>query len=94
MRLADQLRFNWQVFSGNALRTFLLLLAVAIGVAAVVMLTSVGEGARRYIDQEFSSLGNRLIVVFPGRNETTGGAPPLFGNSPRDLTLADAEAAH
>ena len=92
MRLADQLRFNWQVFSGNALRTFLLLLAVAIGVAAVVMLTSVGEGARRYIDQEFSSLGNRLIVVFPGRNETTGGAPPLFGNSPRDLTLADAEA--
>ena len=92
MRLADQLRFNWQVFSGNVLRTFLLLLAVAIGVAAVVMLTSVGEGARRYIDQEFSSLGNRLIVVFPGRNETTGGAPPLFGNSPRDLTLADAEA--
>lgn len=92
MRLADQLRFNWQVFSGNALRTGLLLLAVAIGVASVIMLTSVGEGARRYIDREFSSLGNRLIVVFPGRNETVGGRPPLFGNSPRDLTLDDAGA--
>lgn len=92
VRLADQLRFNWQVFSGNVLRTGLLLLAVAIGVASVVMLTSVGEGARRYIDQEFSSLGNRLIVVFPGRNETVGGRPPLFGNTPRDLTLGDAEA--
>jgi len=92
VRLADQLRFNWQVFSGHAMRTFLLLLAVAIGVASVVMLTSVGEGARRYIDREFSSLGNRLVVVFPGRNETVGGAPPVFGNSPRDLTLEDAEA--
>ncbi|MAT52174.1 MAG: peptide ABC transporter permease [Porticoccaceae bacterium] len=92
MRLADQLRFNWQVFSGHPLRTALLLLAVAIGVAAVIMLTSLGEGARRYIDAEFSSLGNRLIVVFPGRNETTGGAPPVYGNTARDLTLEDARA--
>ncbi len=92
MRLADQLRFNWQVFSGNALRTFLLLLAVSIGVAAVVMLTSVGEGARRFVDREFSALGNRLVIVLPGRTETVGGPPPMFGNVTRELTLEDAEA--
>lgn len=92
MRLADQWRFSWQVFRGHRLRTALLLLAVAIGVASVVMLTSLGEGARRYVDAEFSSLGNRLLIVFPGRNETVGGAPPVYGISPRDLTREDAAA--
>jgi len=92
VNLTDQLRFNWRVFGGQRVRTLLLLLAVAIGVASVVLLTSLGEGARRYIDREFSSLGNRLLIVFPGRNETVGGHPPLFGAAPRDLTLEDALA--
>lgn len=92
MLFADQLRFNTRVFSAQRMRTFLLLLAVTIGVASVVMLTSLGEGARRYIDAEFSSLGNRLLIVFPGRNETTGGHPPIYGTAPRDLTLEDALA--
>lgn len=92
MILRDQLRFNWQVFSAQPMRTFLLLLSVTIGVASVVMLTSVGEGARQYIEDQFSSLGNRLLIVFPGRNETVGGQPPIYGTSPRDLTLEDALA--
>jgi len=92
MLFADQLRFNWRVFSAQRMRTFLLLLAVTIGVASVVMLTSLGEGARRYIDAEFSSLGNRLLIVFPGRKETLGGQPPIYGTAPRDLTLSDALA--
>jgi len=92
MRLSDQLRFNLQVFQRHGMRTFLLLLAVAIGVSAVILLTSLGEGAKRYVDREFSSLGNRLLVVLPGRKETTGGSPPMFGNAPRDLTVEDAEA--
>ncbi|MFA5632139.1 MAG: ABC transporter permease [Porticoccaceae bacterium] len=89
---ADQLRFNGRVFVAQRMRTFLLLLAVTIGVASVVMLTSLGEGARRYIDAEFSRLGNRLLIVFPGRNETVGGHPPIYGTAPRDITLADALA--
>src|SRR5690606_18980983 len=92
MLFGDQLRFNWRVFSAQRMRTFLLLLAVTIGVASVVMLTSLGEGARRYIDAEFSSLGNRLLIIFPGRKETVGGQPPIYGTSPRDLTLEDALA--
>ena len=92
MKLADQLSFNTRVFGAQRMRTFLLLLAVTIGVAAVVMLTSLGEGARRYVNAEFSSLGNRLLIVFPGRNETVGGHPPIYGTSPRDLTLGDTMA--
>lgn len=92
MKLHDQLVFNRQIFLRHRVRTFLLLLAVAIGVASVILLTSLGEGARRYIDREFSALGNRLLVVLPGRKETTGGAPPIYGAVPRDLTLEDANA--
>ncbi len=92
MRLTDQIHFNWQLFHGHRVRTVLMLVAVAIGVASVIMLTSLGEGARRYIDREFSSLGNRLLIVFPGRKETTGGGPPVYGTAPRDLTLEDALA--
>lgn len=90
MRAIDQLRFTSQVLSRQRWRTLLLLLTISLGVASVVMLTSVGEGARRYVNAEFSSLGNQILIVLPGKTETTGGAPPLYGTSPRDLTLEDA----
>jgi len=70
-----------------------MLLAMAIGVAAVVVLTSLGEGARRYVTGEFASLGTNLLIVIPGRSETTGGAPAIVvGQTPRDLTLDDARS--
>jgi putative ABC transport system permease protein len=69
-----------------------MLSAMAIGVAAVVLLTALGEGARRYVIGEFSALGTHLLIVLPGRSETTGGPPPLLGETPRDLTLEDALA--
>ena len=69
--------------------------ATSIGVAAVVILTSLGEGARRYVRQEFESLGTNLIVVLPGRTETFGGTASLAsGRTARDLTIEDAVALH
>ncbi|MCK5366665.1 MAG: ABC transporter permease, partial [Gammaproteobacteria bacterium] len=77
---------------GYRARTLLTLLAMGIGVASVVMLTALGEGARRFVTGEFQSLGTHLLIVLPGRSETTGGPPPLLGETPRDLTLDDALA--
>ncbi|MBL1264758.1 ABC transporter permease [Methylomicrobium sp. RS1] len=74
------------------LRTALIILAMSIGVASVSVLVALGDSARRYIVHEFESLGTHLVIVLPGRNETTGGPPPLFGETPRDLTLGDARA--
>lgn len=74
------------------LRAALIVLAMGIGVAAVNMLTALGDSARNYVVHEFESLGTHLLIILPGRTETTGGHPPLFGETPRDLTLADAEA--
>ena len=92
MLLPDQIRFNWQVFQRHGTRTLLMLLAVGIGVASVILLTSLGEGARRYVDNQFSSLGSNLLFIFPGKNETTGSGPPMYGTSPRDLTVEDTQA--
>jgi putative ABC transport system permease protein len=71
----------------------MMLLATAIGVAAVVTLTALGEAARLYVTGEFQSLGTHLLIVLPGRTETTGAGPSMLaGATPRDLTLADARA--
>jgi len=76
---------------GHALRTGLSMLGVGIGVASVVMLTSLGEGARSYVTDQFASLGTNILIVVPGKTETTGGIPGL-GGVPEDLTIRDAEA--
>lgn len=91
MRFRDLLAFAAGALSGHRLRTALSMIGVAIGVAAVVILTSLGEGARRYVIEQFASLGTNLLIVLPGRTETTGFIPG-FGGVPNDLTLADADA--
>ena len=90
MRSRDLIRFSIRASSGYPTRTLLMLLAMAIGVASVILLTALGEGARLYVTREFTSLGTNLLIVLPGRSETTGGPPPLLGETPRDLTLEDA----
>ena len=93
MRFADLLDFAWRVLRGSVSRTLLILLAMAIGVAAVVVVTALGEGARLYVANQFGSLGTNLIIVLPGRSETAGAMPGvLIGKTPRNLTLEDALA--
>jgi len=86
----DIVGFGWQALKGYRSRTILMLLAMTIGVAAVLMLTALGEGARRYVRNEFASLGTNLVIVLPGRSETSGvGLGTMTGMTPRDLTLDD-----
>ena len=92
MQIRDILSFSMQAATANRGRTLLMLLAMAIGVSSVVVLISLGDSARIYVIDQFSSLGTNLLIVLPGRSETTGGPPPLLGETPRDLTLEDAIA--
>ena len=91
MKLADLLAFALGALGGHRLRTALSLLGMAIGVAAVVALTGLGEGARNYVVGQFTQVGTNLVIVLPGRNETTGAFPGVAG-VPNDLTLDDALA--
>lgn len=70
-------------------RALILIVAVSLSVASVLILTALGEGARRYVVAEFAGMGADLLVMFPGRKETKGGLPPVTGYSLRDITLAD-----
>ena len=92
MRPIDTVASAMRALTAHAARTWLTLAAMAFATAAVVVLSALGEGARHYVLDEFTQLGTHLLIIMPGRNETTGGAPPLLGETPRDLTLEDALA--
>lgn len=92
MKITDIIRFAFRASIGYPTRTLLMLLAMAIGVGSVVILSTLGDGARNYVVGQFSNLGTNLLIVLPGRSETVGGPPPLLGVTPRDLTLDDAMA--
>ena len=90
MTFRDYLAFALQALRGHPVRTLMSVSGVAIGVAAVAMLTALGEGARRYVINEFSAIGSNLLIILPGKTETTG-ALPGFGGVPHDLTLNDVK---
>jgi putative ABC transport system permease protein len=91
MSPGDAFGFSSRALLAHRLRSTLSLLGMAIGVAAVVILTALGEGARRYVIGEFASIGTDLVIVVPGKTQTAGALPGL-GGTPHDLTLADAAA--
>ncbi|WP_455365096.1 ABC transporter permease [Kaarinaea lacus] len=93
MHIIDSIQYSARALISHKLRTALILFAMSIGVASVTVLTGLGSGAKHYITSEFASLGTHLLIVLPGRVETSGFAPSLMlGKTPRDLTIQDAKA--
>ena len=91
MTAADILALTAEALRLHRLRTILTLVATSVGVIAVLLLTSLGQGARDYVVREFTGMGANIVVIVPGKIETQGGVPPMGGGT-RDLTIADAEA--
>ncbi|MBX9896029.1 MAG: ABC transporter permease [Nitrosomonas sp.] len=92
MTLTDTLQTSLKTVVSYRVRSLLIILAMALGVAAVVVLTAIGDGARNYVINQFSSIGTNLLVVLPGRAETSGSfLGAVLGQTPRDLTLKDAQ---
>jgi putative ABC transport system permease protein len=91
MRTADLLRLGRSSLVAHRLRSFLTALGIAIGIAAVVLLTSIGEGVRRFVLAEFTEFGTTVVAINPGRVTTHGAPLGIFGTS-RPLSLEDAEA--
>ncbi len=75
----------------SKVRSFLTTLGVVIGVLAVILLVSLGEGARQYLADTFASIGSNVIQALPGKRETQGVGPPVMGTEHR-LTREDEEA--
>ena len=91
MLARDALRFTTQSVLAYRMRSSLTALGIGIGVAAVVLLTSIGEGINEYMVEQFTQFGTNMIAVQPGKANTLGISAGVF-NSVRPLSLEDAQA--
>jgi putative ABC transport system permease protein len=87
----DALAIAWRALVAHRRRSVLSLLGVSIGIAAVTLMTAIGQGARDFVAAQFQTIGANVIAIVPGRVETSG-AIPGAGSAPNDLTLEDARA--
>ncbi len=91
MLMRDFLYLTSSSLSAHRLRSFLTMLGIAVGIAAVILLTSIGEGIHKFVLAEFTQFGTNLIAINPGRTTTHGTSMGVFGTE-RPLTIEDAEA--
>ena len=91
MSFTDTLRFALHALTAHRLRTFLSALGVAVGIAAVILLTSIGDGIHRFVLSEFTQFGTNIITVTPGKTTARGSSVGSIGSA-RLLTVDDALA--
>jgi putative ABC transport system permease protein len=91
MRLLDVSRLAAGAVTAHRTRSLLTALGIAIGIAAVVLLTSIGEGVHRFVLSEFTQFGTNIIAVTPGKTETFGMSGAQISNV-RPLSLDDSAA--
>jgi len=89
--LEDALQHAFRAVLGHRLRSALTMLGITIGISSVILLTSIGEGTRRYVLSEFTQFGTNMVAINPGKVETSG-LPGAIGGTVHSLTLADTEA--
>lgn len=92
MNFVETFRVAFEAILSNKVRSGLTMLGVIIGVMAVILLVSIGEGARAYITKELTGLGTNLLIITPGKTNTSGGFHPPSAGSVRKLTYDDSLA--
>lgn len=91
MTARDLLAMGLRSVLGHRLRSALTMLGILIGIASVILLTSIGQGARTYIVSEFTQFGTDIIAINPGRMMASG-SPGALAGTVEKLTIEDAEA--
>ena len=92
MNLLETFRVAFEAIMSNKVRSGLTMLGVIIGVMAVILLVSIGEGAQVYITKELTGLGTNLLIITPGKTSTRGGFHPPSAGTVRKLTYDDSLA--
>lgn len=89
MNATDTLHFALRSLTAHRLRTFLSATGIGIGIAAVILLTSIGEGIHQFVLSEFTQFGTNIVTISPGKIRTHGGSLGAIGSA-RLLTIEDA----
>jgi putative ABC transport system permease protein len=92
MNFLETFSVAYEAIMSNKVRSGLTMLGVIIGVMAVILLVSIGEGAQVYITKELTGLGTNLLIITPGKTSTRGGFHPPSAGTVRKLTYDDALA--
>jgi putative ABC transport system permease protein len=92
MNFYETFGVSFEAILSNKVRSGLTMLGVIIGVMAVILLVSIGEGARIYITKELTGLGTNLLIITPGKTTTSGGFHPPSAGTVRKLTYDDSLA--
>lgn len=91
MNTRDFLALTSSSLVAHRARSLLTALGIAVGIAAVVLLTSIGQGLHQFVLAQFTQFGTTIVAVNPGKATTAGTSVGVFGTE-RPLTIADALA--
>lgn len=91
MNLVESLRFALRALTAHWTRTLLSASGIAIGIAAVILLTSIGSGIQYFVLSEFSQFGTNIVNITPGKVRTRGTSTGSI-SSIRLLTIEDSLA--
>ncbi len=91
MLIRDIVKLSFSSLVDQRLRSFLTILGISVGIASVVLLTSIGEGIQKFTLAEFTQFGTNLIGINPGRSTTLGTSGAIINNV-RPLSIADEES--
>ncbi|MCB1936133.1 MAG: ABC transporter permease [Nitrosomonas sp.] len=91
MKTIDTFQLAFHSLTAHRLRTLLSVSGIAVGIAAVILLTAIGDGVQRFVLSEFTQFGTNIIAIKPGKITTHGGSLGAIGSA-RILTIDDAIA--
>src|ERR1035437_9838804 len=91
MKNTDLLHETYSALSANKARSGLTMLGIIIGIASVIAMTAIGQGAQNSISSSINSIGANLVMVMPGAARSFGG-PSAGRGGAQSLTAADADA--
>ena len=92
MKIINLIRIAIRALQRNKLRAFLTMLGIIIGVGAVIAMVAIGQGSKKSIQDQLSSMGSNMITIRPNSNQTAGGGARLDATNLQSLTLDDIKA--
>ena len=92
MKIFNLIRIALRALQRNKLRAFLTMLGIIIGVGAVIAMVAIGQGSKKSIQDQLSSMGSNMITIRPNSNQTVGGGARLESTNLQTLTLDDVKA--
>jgi len=92
MKLFNLIRIALRALRRNKLRAFLTMLGIIIGVGAVIAMVAIGQGSKKSIQDQLSTMGSNMLTIRPNSNQTAGGGARIDASSVQSLTLDDVQA--